>query len=288
MSVSVRLWGREPSLVNPLILWSSSSKSRGEVNLDLTGLEFVCPLDLVGLAAWGSSLSPARRGEILLPESDGVASYLERMNVLAFLREAGWSVPPAPTGPRQPLLHKLLELRRLADYGAVEELADRLPRLLAGKSSDPRRMRALHFAFGELCDNAISHSGASPIFVAAQRYSGKTSHPPPRLELAVADIGVGIPDHLRRNPRYEDVSDDAEAISLALRPGVTGTRDRRGWGFHDVLAESEDVAEGQMLVLSGRGGARVPFGREGARRRFWEIEKRLPGTWIQIQFHERD
>lgn len=286
MSVSVRLWGREPSLVDPLILWNSLPKSRGEISLDLTGLEFVCPLDLVGLATWGSNLPKARRGEILLPESDGVASYLERMNVLAVLREIGWSVPPAPAGPRQQLFHKLLELRGLVDYAAVEELADRLPRLLAGKSPDPRRMRALHFAFGELCDNAISHSGASPIFVAAQRYSGKTSHPPPRLELAVGDIGIGIPDHLRRNPRYEDVSDDAEAISLALKPGVTGTRDRRGWGFHDVLAESEDVAEGQMLVLSGRGGARVPFGREGSRRRFWELDGRLPGTCIQIQFHE--
>lgn len=224
----------------------------------------------------------------MLPESDGVASYLERMNVFACLRESGWTVPLAPTGSRQPLFHKLLELRGLVDYSAVEDLTDRLPRLLAGKSPDPRRMRALHFAFGELCDNAISHSGTSPIFVAAQRYSGKTTHPPPRLELAVADTGVGIPDHLRRNPRYDDISDDAHAISLSLKPGVTGTRDRRGWGFHDVLAESEDVGEGQMLVLSGRGGARVPFGRQGARRRFWGTEKRLPGTWIQIQFHECD
>lgn len=285
-SQSVKYWGREPVFEDPVGLWRNSSGSRRPIELDLSGLEFVSPLDLVAMAAWSESLDSSRRGTVVLPENEDVPSYLERMDLLPWMRESGWEVPAAPAGPRRELFHKLIELVVLPDFDAVENFADRLPRLLSGQDPGLKRTPALGFASGELCDNAISHSGESPIFVAAQRYTGRTSRSAPRLELAVADIGIGIPSHLRGNPRYSGIEQDQEAISLALKPGVTGTRDRRGYGFFDVLTAAERVGTGELLIFSGHGRALVPFGKGGRRSRFSSLEDALPGTWVMIRFHE--
>ena len=230
-------------------------------------------------------MKESRRGSVLLPRGSA-ASYLERMNVLPLLRAAGWDAPRVGDDEREPLFHKLLEVTALKDAWAVEALAEQLLQLFEWKHEDPKRMRALHFAFGELCDNATSHSGGSPIYVAAQRYSGQTSGAPARLELAVADNGIGIPAHLRRNPTYADIGEDDDAIAKALRPGVSGTRDKRGFGLFDVLYETSQVADGEMVIYSGGGSAVVPIGAEGRRRRFRSLPRHLGGTWIQISVVE--
>jgi len=179
----------------------------------------------------------------------------------------------------------LLEVTPLDNPDDVEILGDRLPRLWAGRTGDPKRSRSLHFAFGELSDNATTHSGAAPLFVAAQRYTGATSPHAARLELAVADAGVGIPEHLRRNPQYADLQGDAEAIAEALRPGVSGTRDRRGYGFFDVLREMSEVGSGELFVVSGGAALSVPFGMPG-RRRKWALEGSIQGSWVQVRLFE--
>jgi hypothetical protein len=245
----------------------------------------VCPFDLVALAAWGTSVPASLRGSILFGGSV-VASYLDRMQLLRRLRDSGWTVPEIENVPQDDLPESLLEITALNDPYEVEDLADRLPRLWAGRAGDPRKSRALHFAFGELCDNATTHSGESPIFVVAQRYTGRTSPHPARLELAVGDAGIGIPTHLRKNPNYADVGDDSDAISKALQPGVTGTKDHRGYGFHDVLTELGEVGVGEMAIASGRGMVIAPFGDPDRRRSSRELETPVEGTWIQVRLYE--
>lgn len=55
----------------------------------------------------------------------------------------------------------------------------------------------------ELCNNAVEHgiSEAGGCYVAAQRYTGQN----PKTLLAVGDVGVGVPSHMRRI--YADESD---------------------------------------------------------------------------------
>jgi hypothetical protein len=255
------------------------------VRLDLEGVEFVSPLDLVALAAWAHALPAPLRGNVILPAPD-IASYLERMRLLDLLRSSGWDVPAVETGPWEDLAHKLLEVTALAGPYEVEDLADRLPRLWRGRAGDPLKSRALHFAFGELSDNATTHSGDSPIFVAAQRYTGATSGRPARLELAVADAGIGIPSHLRSNPSYVAVQEDKEAIALSLQPGVTGTRDRRGYGFHDVLREVTEAGTGELVVVSGKGAVVTPFGEAWRRRSIRSLGGPVAGTWVLVRIYE--
>lgn len=281
---SISLAGAKPLLGNPLALWPESLGQSRDITLNLSQLEFVCPLDLAGLAAWSQTLRPGQRGEVILP-SGGVATYLHRMKLLDILMAHGWDVPVVEGGPEQELAHKLLEVTSLGTFGEVEDLANVLPRLLAGNANDPKKLVALHFAFGELCDNAATHSGSAPFYVAAQRYTGATSGSR-RLELAVADTGVGIPAHLRHNQKYAEVERDEQAVAMALKPGVTGTRDRRGYGFYDVLREIGDVASGNLIVYSGRGSAVVPFGSASKRRRFHPLPGYLPGTLIQVELAE--
>lgn len=281
-----RLEGREPLLSDPVaFLQLQQSDKSASVDIDLTRVTFVCPFDLVALAVWSGLVPAHHRGTVLLPESD-TASYLERMNLLRLLRANGWRVPDAEEEERELLVHKLLEVTELADVWAVEDLGDKLPQLFAGKTKDQGRSRALHFAFGELCDNAATHSEGTPIYVAAQRYTGATSGGPARLELAVADGGIGIPTHLRRNPGYSQVDADEDAVALALKPGVTGTRDRRGYGFHDVIREASAVGSGDLMIYSAGAAAHVPFGQIGRRRRFRKLQTAVPGTWIQIRVLE--
>ncbi len=278
----VTLAGAEPLLAQPEIL---PEGSEAVITLDLSEVAFVCPLDLVAIAAWSTSLPAERRGEVVLPASP-TASYLERMELLKFLRAEGWIVPRPETLPWEDLPDRLLEVTSLADPEAVDILADRLPRLWAGLTGDPKRSRALHFAFGELSDNAATHSGAAPILVAAQRYTGATSPHPARLELAVADAGVGIPEHLRGNPRYTHLEDDAEAIAEALRPGVSGTRDRRGYGFFDVLREMSEVGPGSLFIVSGDAALSVPFGTPGRRQRKRTLPNPIRGSRLQVRLLE--
>ena len=263
----------------------SSGKSTTKIDLDLSQLGFACPLDLTGLAAWCTAITPRCRGAVLLPQED-IASYLERMNLLSLLRNAGWGVPGPSRQDREILVDRLLEVTSLADATAVEKLSNSLLTLFTANGHSRTRARALHFGFGELCDNAVTHSGSSPIFVAAQRYSGITSGGDPRLELAVADGGIGIGNHLRGNRKYMNVLADETAIRLALKPGVTGTGEQRGYGLHDVVRSAAEVGPGEMVIYSGRGAAYVPWGFNGRRRRFRPMPRGVPGTWIQIRLYE--
>ena len=280
---AIVLSGVEPLLTTPTVL--STGQPEAVTDLDLRGASFVCPLDLVALAAWSATIPAAARGQVLLPDSPA-ASYLERMRLLERFRGDGWTVPAVETGPWEDLAERLLEVTPLAGPHDVEDLADRLPKLWEGRMGDPRRSRALHFAFGELSDNGTAHSGDTPIFVAAQRYTGATSPHSARLELAVADAGIGIPTHLRANPQYADVEDDSQAILLALQPGVTGTRDQRGYGFHDVLREVGEVGEGELLVVSGGGIVVAPFGQSSRRRTARGLAPPVAGSWVQVRIYE--
>jgi hypothetical protein len=110
--------------------------------LDLSEVDYVCPLDLVGLTIWSNTLPPEARGNVLLPRGDA-ASYLERMNVLQLLRGGGWTVPETGPEKREKLVHRLLEVTPLVDRWAVEDLADQLPKLFT-TTNNRKRARALH------------------------------------------------------------------------------------------------------------------------------------------------
>jgi hypothetical protein len=202
------------------------------IRLDCSALGPCHPMFLVRLRLFIDWHRSAGREVVLTPPRDhGAAQHLMDMGVAAH-DEAARDIGD---------LGLDISVQRLNVYSDVERLADRASEMLQQQTGTIAQWGdALHMAIGELCDNALQH-GANPlgVYVAADRIES----PRREFRLAIADLGIGIPEHIRaQHPEWQD---DTAAISRALTRGVTGTGDRhRGNGFAEVL----DVAVEDHLV----------------------------------------
>jgi hypothetical protein len=164
----------------------------------------------------------------------------------------------------------------------VAVLDDELANVLSGSFTGRfgRLAEAFTITVGEMCDNATTHgeSNVGVAYVAAQRIH------PDRCNLVIGDLGIGIPNHMRRRHAYL-VGDD-DAIREATLEGATGTGDPdRGIGYQWVIDGMKDteVPSGELSVWSGRGRFRVQV-RQGiqVRRRAWAVDQGTAGTWVTL------
>jgi hypothetical protein len=105
------------------------------------------------------------------------------------------------------------------------------------------------------------------------------------FRLAIADLGIGIPEHIRsRHPEWHD---DTAAITRALERGISGTGDPyRGNGFAEVLGEAVDkllvrtMSSVTVDIRSGNGRVSVDLvdGRQEPNR--GTVGRSRRGTWI--------
>jgi hypothetical protein len=146
----------------------------------------------------------------------------------------------------------ILPISRLMEYQDVEDVAQRTREILEYQLRDVSRLGPAAFmAVSELCNNAVEH-GASPqgAYIAVRR----VAEPQPQVSIAISDLGIGIPEHLRQ--QRPELSDDSHAIGLATTPGVSGTGDtHRGYGFDAVFDTALTAAmhEARFTILSARG-----------------------------------
>ncbi len=170
-----------------------------------------------------------------------------------------------------------LEQFNRADRTLVSELAqyfcERLP--LIGDKID--RVEA---TLDELMSNVEKHSG-SPIggFIAGEYLPG-TKH----LQFAINDVGVSIPGHLSKLPRYQSGFSDAALIKEAFKEGVTGTegqvpRRHFGSGLPYIRGLTESVG-GSLRVYSRRGLASLKDNELSVE----DVEASYPGTLIVIDW----
>ncbi|WP_436776497.1 hypothetical protein [Yinghuangia sp. YIM S09857] len=273
------LTGRHPLLRGNLHL---QDRSHPELVIDARLLEFASPLDLAAVAAL--THTHAAGGEdvvILLPERRGVASYLQRMDLLKHLPERAHAEGALPLEVRNDHSANLLEVTRLS-AAAVGEVNQRIG-FVATTHLGRRFGRQAFTGLGELIDNAVSH-GASALgaFIAAQAYSGKTTGRR-RLEVSVCDTGVGVLDHLRSNPQHSDLADTVQALERALSPRVSGTGEDRGNGLPDVLRGSKETAITSLILRSGNGAVMASQYREHAFTAYQRTPDWVTGTWAWLR-----
>jgi hypothetical protein len=143
---------------------------------------------------------------------------------------------------------------------------------LAGAFSD---------TIGEISENATTHGYSSDgaAYVAAQRYPGN------RCVIAIGDLGIGIPAHVRKT--QPTLRDDGDAIRVATKEGISGTGDTtRGFGFQEVIdaLKEPEVAVGDLRIWSGCGRFRF-HAQHGAQvvRRAWNVDAKTEGTWVRVE-----
>lgn len=268
----IRLAGSQP-LHDPAI--GTVPPGSTSVTIDATEMTFVSPLDLAGVAAWASGLRhDGHPVKFVIPADGDVSRYLVRMNLVDHLTDTGVTISaPAPSVRRADRADVLLEVRRIYDPETVDRFTE-----------DAYELALLHTTSGsaaaaativaELLDNAITHAN-SPVGV----YAAAQVHQRGRdVQLAVADAGMGIRSHLARNPGFRDLT-AAQAIGAAIRPGVTGTSERRGNGLPDLLNIACGFG-GQLLLRSDDGYAEITAAP--ASRQFLTAGQ-VTGTWAWVR-----
>jgi hypothetical protein len=275
----VKLAGRQPLLRRDVQV---STAEEGRLVLDARRLVFASPLDLAGVVALAHAAAAERASvAFVLPQDVGVASYLQRMDVIRRLpagTEIQGSLPPEQ---RTDCSRVLLEVAHLSPSTA-QDLVNRLGRLAAAQFEG--RIAGLVFrGSGELIDNAVSHGQSRcGAFVSVQAYTGMTSRRP-GFEFAVCDTGIGVLAHLRGNPSYRDIPDAQSALARAIQPGVTGTGERRGYGLADLLEITHGGGVGRLVLRSGNGIASIALRRQGRREAFATASPPITGTWAWLR-----
>ncbi|MCL4369484.1 MAG: hypothetical protein M1380_01055 [Chloroflexi bacterium] len=252
--------------------------------VDASNLSFIEPMGLVQLVLLlqhAAALSP--KVKFIAPSAYGAYHYLARMGFYKHVPETVTLDNAVDAGAvhRRGSCDVLIPVRGFKSDWDVEDMfedvAKFLRRMLTDKIISGTIYSTLGAAIPELAGNAATHAN-SPCggYIAAQIYK-RGSY------LAVGDIGMGIRGHLTKNPNWAYLQTDEEAIAKALETGVSGTSDRRGWGFDYVLEELRSTAGAQLFIRSGNGWVKTNVGQNGRRQTSGSDSTRsFPGTIIQL------
>ncbi|MBK9261186.1 MAG: hypothetical protein IPM54_15435 [Polyangiaceae bacterium] len=162
---------------------------------------------------------------------------------------------------------RTVRLRRVTQYQEIDSCADEMSRLMVPSASDDDIRLSIRYVLIELLRNVIQHSEDTLGGVAAAQLMNRGAYANrPVIQVAVADAGIGIPEHVGR--MHKGLEDPRIALERALWPhisgtfpqGLTGSRDNAGLGLF-FIAEMAKRTQGRLLVAS-RGSALVLASRD--------------------------
>lgn len=215
---------------------------------------------------------------VIAPRAPHVAQYLADIGVGDGLPDGIVDGLPAARVTSE----ALLPIRHLGSWNDVEEASNAAMAVLHEQTAALAVWgEPVHMAVSELCDNALQH-GKNQLgaYVAADRVAAERSE----FRLAIADLGIGIPEHIRaRHPEWQD---DTPAITRALQRGVTGTGDpHRGNGFSEVFEDVNRLlaparSAVKIEIRSAKGGVLLELLDGRIEPRPASVERPRRGTWI--------
>ena len=217
------------------------------------------PIALAMAAAWGAWCQ--REGFEIAAENLGSrALYAARMKLFEHL-----GVDYHPEIEEHEEAGRFVPITQIQNRDSLRDVIGDISALLH-LDQDPETLAAVQYCVSELLRNVMEHSGSPDgAFVCAHNFRGETS--PHRVSLAVADCGQGIRSHLRQAHPQADKG-DREAVTLALRPGVTGaipgmygTPDNAGAGLFITRCIAKGSG-GYFVAASGRAGYRLRRARD--------------------------
>lgn len=248
------------------------------VDIDLRDCEWVRPAAALWCAVFVAlATKRGSRCRLLVPLNMGVCIYLKSLGLVSLLKELGTEVDdrgiPARTDGKVVL--PISRFSTTAEASALTNAAfDKLQTSERGSAGFAPAVTEL---FSELALNAAEHSGSEVGAFGCVQFVEPQSGS--RFVCTVADGGIGVREHLRRNEALRSrVNYDWDALELAVRERVSGTGNpHRGIGLYGV---SEDVrAPGRSLLLhSGLGALEISEELESSARR----TRLFPGTLAHL------
>ena len=240
------------------------------LELDLSRLgEPIHPMFAVRLAVFMDWHRRAGRQILLTPPETTRAAAL----IAALLDEHG----------SREHLEVVLPVTRFSEFNEVEELSARVLDRLEYKFTDVSTAGQPAFqAVSEFGQNAVEHgANDAGAYVAVSRAPDDQQ---PCVWIALADLGIGIPGHVRHiHPEW---ADDGFAIAQATDEAVSGTgKKHRGYGFPTVFEEvlTKSVQTAQIDVLASRGFFRMRLANGAKRPETFPAAQYRHGTWITCE-----
>jgi hypothetical protein len=250
-----------------------------EIQVIARGLTFATPRELCGLRAVVERAAVvAERVHLDCPANDHLHRYLERMDLYRDLPDNVTLSRRRPRLRRRVRDGELVELVSISTLEDVDLLDTRVAKVAEGQVGPGSVARALVTAVAAAAENAVHHA-ASPFgaLVAAQSYK-RTG-----LELAVVDIGDGIPATLARNPKFAGLS-DIQAVERALEDHVSCVREPgRGAGLWEFVRDVSRGGNATLGIASGHADLRISWSDGAETRNATTARQPVPGTWIWVR-----
>jgi hypothetical protein len=244
------------------------------------GAQFYTPREICALRALLDHAG-ATSGRVVFhcPTNADVHRYLSRMDFYEGLPRNIQLTVPVPALRRRDRRGRLIEVVRIRTADDVEALMDRVWEVAKAKYGTGSVAKACATAIAAATENTLDHA-QSPIgaLVSAQTYTRSGG-----LELAVVDLGCGIPATLSGNPAHAGLS-DLDALERALEDGVSSaTEAGRGAGLAELVRGIGRVGTASLRIASGR--AELNMGWQGGQER---RNRTVPaytvrGTWIAVR-----
>jgi hypothetical protein len=241
-------------------------------------LTFVTPLDLCALRALVDQTAMFCDSVFFdCPVTPDVHNYLGRMNFYKGMPPNVELSRNAPVLRRTNRKTRLIEVCRVESSDNVQRLEESVWAVAQPHFGSGPMARACVSVIAAATENVLDHA-KSPVgaVVAAQSYR-RTG-----LELAVVDLGLGIPNTLRSRSAYRGFT-DIEAVERALDDGVTSTGEEgRGAGLAEIISSARRTKNSTLVIQSGH--AQFTLSCSGGTTRTYSTCPGMstPGTWISL------
>lgn len=258
--------------------------------LDLREVNFFDPYGIVGVLEAGRFLkSKGIRRNLLLPESEEVLKYLERMD---FFKYAGRYFELKPDSPaisdkylRSSYSDVLLETTSIEKSDDIHFIVGRVKNrahtiLERHLHYNEKAINGFIVALSEVCQNIIEHSENTGL-VGIQKYHFQNINKNV-VKIAVMDLGIGFKRSLEM--RFF-IKDDADALEKALLHGASRHADEgRGHGLAGVRRFVNEW-NGKLSMRSGTARiSLIPSWSRGKKRESGLAY--FPGAQINIMLPE--
>jgi len=255
-----------------LAKWENACSSpEREMLLDLSKVYYFTPFAACFLAALADELMTCgqlQHLKVSSPKRKSAANQFDYLGLPKYLigrdRKKSQMVPTVP-----------LQWLTQPNYDLPFRLANLVAESLSSISK--HNLYAIQLGLKELLQNAFEHAESETgVYVCAGGIRTRRI-----VRICVLDRGIGIRRHLARNPKYEKIANDEEAIRKCIKMDVSGDPDRlRGLGLY-YLSRTVENADGEMWIASGNALSKF------AGRQFISsspLQRSFSGTVVEVLF----